>query len=48
VNIYQASGYRLTQAVAELAPQEWSLPLLVKRQKALANRAKHVWRFDGE
>lgn len=44
--VYQASRYALTQAIPEMAPEEWTLPLLERRQKLLAERAAHIWRVD--
>ena len=43
---YEASGYALTRQIAELAPEEWTLPLLEERQRRLARRAARVWRVD--
>jgi len=43
---YGRSTYAITRAVPELAPDEWTPPLLDERQKQLALRAVHVWRSD--
>jgi hypothetical protein len=43
---YETSGYALTQALAEQAPEHWTLAAIDHRQKALAARAVHIWRFD--
>ena len=43
---YEANGYALTRQIAELAPEEWTLPLLEERQRRLARRAARVWRVD--
>jgi hypothetical protein len=43
---YGASTYALTRAIPELAPEEWTLALLDKRQQLLAARAVHLWRAD--
>ncbi|MFN8556145.1 MAG: HNH endonuclease family protein [Dehalococcoidia bacterium] len=46
VAAYRKSGYALTRAIPEMAPEEWTLPLLEKRQRQLADRAVRVWRAD--
>lgn len=43
---YETSGYALTHALAEQAPEHWTLAAIDHRQKALAARAVHIWRFD--
>lgn len=43
---YEASGYALSRQIAELAPEEWTLPLLQERQRRLARRAARLWRVD--
>ncbi len=43
---YKESKYALTQKIAELAPESWTLELLNERQAALAKRAVHLWRLD--
>jgi hypothetical protein len=46
VAVYVASAYRLTQRLAELAPDEWTPALLDRRQQEMASRATHIWRLD--
>lgn len=46
VAAYRASGYSLTRAVAEMAPEEWTPALLEHRQRKLAVRAVQLWRSD--
>ena len=43
---YEASAYALSRQIAELAPEEWTLPLLEERQRRLAERAVRIWRVD--
>ena len=43
---YGRSTYAITSAIPELAPEEWTPPLLDERQRQLASRAVHVWRSD--
>lgn len=43
---YAKSRYALTKAIAEIAPEEWTLELLDKRQRRMGKRAVHVWRAD--
>ena len=45
---YAGSGYALTNRIPELAPEEWTLALLEKRQRELSRRAAHLWRADFE
>jgi hypothetical protein len=44
--IYAASEYALTRHIVEIAPHEWTLPLIDARQRLLAARAVHLWRSD--
>jgi hypothetical protein len=46
VVVYSKSAYALTKEIAAIAPDEWTLALLAKRQKQLASRAVHLWRAD--
>ena len=46
VAAYAGSGYALTRAVAESAPEEWTLARLEQRQRELAARVVHLWRSD--
>lgn len=46
VEVYPTSEYRMTQGVAEHAPEEWTPARLNSRQIALANFAAHIWRSD--
>lgn len=43
---YGRSRYALTREISELAPEEWTLPLLERRQVLMAKRATHLWRVD--
>ena len=43
---YERSGYALTRAILDLAPEEWTPALLDERQRRLASRAVHLWRID--
>ncbi len=43
---YEQSGYALTKTLAEQAPEHWTLAAIDHRQKTLAARAVHIWRFD--
>ena len=43
---YAKSGYRLTRAIADLAPEAWTPALIDERQRQLAARAMQVWRAD--
>ena len=43
---YAESAYTLTRAIADLAPDEWTLALLEERQRRLAARAVRLWRAD--
>ncbi|MFN3372023.1 MAG: HNH endonuclease family protein [Chloroflexus sp.] len=45
VIIYRQSAYQLTKDMAELAPEEWTMALLERRQRDLA-RIAMVWRID--
>jgi hypothetical protein len=44
VKAYGQSRYLLTQDLAALAPDEWTVPLIEERQRQLAARAAHIWR----
>lgn len=44
--VYARSGYRLTRAIEEHAPPEWSIAAIEVRQRQLAERAVTVWRSD--
>jgi hypothetical protein len=44
VEAYADSAYAVSQQLAELAPEGWSLDLLEERQRLLAKRAVHLWR----
>lgn len=46
LNAYARSGYALTRAICEIAPEEWTLSFLDERQRQLAKRAVHLWRSD--
>lgn len=46
VEEYGRSGYALTRQIAEIAPEEWTLALMEKRQALMAKRATHLWRVD--
>lgn len=46
VDIYRQSTYQLTKDIAELAPEEWTMELLERRQRELARIATAVWRID--
>jgi len=46
VEAYLKSQYFITKLVPELAPEEWTLPLLEARQANMAVRAKQIWRSD--
>ena len=43
---YGRSDYTLSRRVPEMAPEQWTLDLLNKRQRILARRAVHLWRSD--
>lgn len=43
---YRRSRYALAAAIPEMAPEEWTLPILEGRQRRLAARAVHLWRSD--
>ena len=43
---YAESAYTLTRAIADLAPDEWTLALLEERQRRLAACAVRLWRAD--
>ncbi len=44
--VYESSEYSMTRAILEMAPEEWTLPLLDKRQQIMAKLAKSIWRSD--
>lgn len=46
VEAYPSSAYRMTQLVAEHAPEDWTPARLNSRQIAMANIAAHIWRSD--
>lgn len=46
VGAYRNSRYALARALPEMAPEEWTLPILEARQRRLAGRAVHLWRSD--
>lgn len=46
LSIYRSSSYELTRKIPEMAPEEWTIPLIRKRQEMMALRARHVWRCD--
>ncbi|MDP4539694.1 DUF262 domain-containing HNH endonuclease family protein [Qipengyuania sp. DY56-A-20] len=46
VLVYPTSQYRLTQKVAEYAPEDWTPARLNARQISMANRALQIWRSD--
>ncbi len=46
VRAYAESGYTLANAVAETAPENWTLGLLDEHQRRLAARVVHLWRSD--
>ncbi len=43
---FARSGYALTRAIPDLAPEEWTPALVAERQRRLAIRAVHLWRAD--
>jgi hypothetical protein len=46
VEAYRESSYVLTRRIPDLAPERWTREHIFKRQKALAERAVHIWRLD--
>ena len=46
VNAYVRSRYALTTAIQEMAPEEWTPPLIDQRQRQLGARVVHLWRPD--
>jgi hypothetical protein len=44
--IYAESVYRVTSSIADLAPEDWTVPLIERRQSEFAKRAVHLWRVD--
>ncbi|MBF0098323.1 MAG: DUF262 domain-containing protein [Magnetococcales bacterium] len=45
-SLYQQSAYALSRELASMAPEEWTVRLLEKRQAELAKRAVHCWRLS--
>lgn len=43
---YATSAYATTRRIGELAPERWTIEILEKRQRELAERAAHIWRAD--
>lgn len=43
---YRESSYALTREVPEIAPEEWNLALLDKRQREFALKSTRLWRSD--
>ena len=43
---YRESTYALTRDIPNLAPEEWNLALLDKRQREFALKSAHLWRSD--
>lgn len=43
---YENSEYVLTRKISEMAPEEWTLPLIARRQHHMAERAVHIWRVS--
>ncbi|MHB1123616.1 MAG: DUF262 domain-containing protein [Ramlibacter sp.] len=43
---YAESGYAITAAIPQMAPDAWTPDLLALRQARLARRAVHIWRCD--
>jgi hypothetical protein len=43
---YAQSGYAITREIPQIAPEDWTLPLLDHRQAKMARQARHVWRSD--
>lgn len=46
VVVYGDSGYILTKQLPEIAPEQWTIDLLDRRQRQFAIRALHLWRAD--
>jgi uncharacterized protein with ParB-like and HNH nuclease domain len=46
LNGYQRSRYLITNEIARIAPEEWTVELLNERQRQFAEIAKSVWRDD--
>lgn len=46
VSLYGESAYRITQRIAQEAPESWTPALLNERQRRMAERAVHLWRCD--
>jgi hypothetical protein len=45
---YAASAYVLTNRLDQVAPEEWTVTAIDRRQRQLAGRAVHLWRSDFE
>jgi len=43
---YHKSTYALTREIPEIAPEEWNLALLDKRQREFALKSIRLWRSD--
>lgn len=48
LDVYRQSEYRMTRALEEHAPDEWTTAAIEARQRRLADRAVAVWRTDFE
>lgn len=48
LGFYRQSEYRMTRALEENAPDEWTTSAIEARQRRLADRAVTVWRTDFE
>ena len=46
LSAYEKSDYVLTRRIPRIAPEEWTMDFVGKRQEKLAHRAVHVWRVD--
>jgi len=46
VQAFHDSRYALTRAIPEMAPEEWTAPMVEHRQRRLAKRAAQLWRSD--
>jgi len=45
---YARSQYRMTKALPDFAPEDWTPRLVERRQQEMAERAAHLWRSDFE
>jgi len=43
---YTNSNYAITKEISQIAPEEWNLEILNRRQRQLAQRSIHIWRSD--